>query len=85
VELQRWNARHLSETLWFLSSTLELPDTFHLLDIEFVRDIVPASGYEHDEFDWQFEPEELELLDDFLSSQGAFEVMNRDCETNDRR
>jgi hypothetical protein len=66
VELQRWNARHLSETLWFLSSTTEPPDTFHLLDIEFVWDIVPAGDYEYDEFDWQFEPEELELLDDFL-------------------
>jgi hypothetical protein len=51
VELQRWNARHLSETLWFLSSTLDPPDTFHSLDIEFVRDIVPAGDYEYDEFD----------------------------------
>jgi hypothetical protein len=64
VWLQRWNARHPSETLWFLSSTLEPPDTFHLLDIEFVRDIVPAGDYEYD----KFELEELELLDDFLFS-----------------
>jgi hypothetical protein len=67
VELQRWNARHLS-TLWFLSSTLEPPDTFHLLEIEFVRDIIPAGDCEYVEFDWQFEPEEHELLDDFLFS-----------------
>jgi hypothetical protein len=39
-----------------------------LLDIEFVRGIVPAGDYEYDEFDWQFESEELELLDDFLFS-----------------
>jgi hypothetical protein len=72
VELQRWNARHLSETLWFLSSSLEPPDTFHLSDIEFVRDIVPVAEneYDDDEFDLQFEPEELELLDDFLFSKG---------------
>jgi hypothetical protein len=38
------------------------------VDIEYVRDIVPAVDYEYDEFDGQFESEELELLDDFLFS-----------------